>query len=305
MADATLKVPVEVSLTIDDTHYSQPARLPVDMLKSSPLRISLFFLRSSHLLQILPSQQFPCHLTRTMASSAPLEDGVRQQKQALRKEIRSKLNSLPPEKIKEESQKVWDRLFQLPQYQKAKSVGLFLSMPSGEIDTDPVLKHATEHGKQIYVPQVGKNFEQVEMELLKVVASPVKDGEAAFNSSSNDQIFHHSWPRNKWGIPEPPADMPLLPASPGEIDVLVVPGLAFDKNGNRLGQGKGYYDRFIARMMMLPPSSSDNDIKVAPLLLVAVGFDCQLVEFIPVHEYDRCMDIVLLPSQIVNVSKSQ
>lgn len=213
---------------------------------------------------------------------------VTEQKKALRKEIRSKMRALDRETIQSQSQQVWDRLFALPEYQSAKSVGLFLSMPKGEIDTDPALKHAMNNGKKIYVPEVGQNFEQAHMELREVMIddSIRKEGD----------VFHKDWPRNKWGIPEPPADMPNIPAKPGDIDVLVVPGLAFDRQGDRLGQGKGYYDRFIARMCGEPD-------KKAPFL-VAVGLSAQIVdEHIPVSEHDRRMDMVLLPDKQLVVQK--
>ena len=207
-------------------------------------------------------------------------------KKALRKQVRARLKELDKDTIQQQSQKVWDKLFAIPQYQAAKSVGLFLSMPKGEIDTDPALKHAMDHQKKIYVPEVGKNFELADMELLEVVVPADQEG-----------LFHKNWPRNKGDIPEPPPDMPIITAKPGDIDVLVVPGLAFDRNGDRLGQGKGYYDRFIERMC------KDKDTK-APFL-VAVGLQAQLVdENIPIAQYDRRMDMVLLPEEQIVVSKN-
>lgn len=166
----------------------------------------------------------------------------------------------------------------LPQYKQAKSVGLFLSMPKGEINTDPIIKHSIELSKDVYVPQVGANFEKCDMELLKVVLQ------------TPDPEFHKTWPKNKWQIPEPPADMPIIAAKPGDIDLLIVPGLGFDQKANRLGQGKGYYDRFIERMT----------INGTPLPLVAVALEPQFVETdIPVAEYDRQMDMVVFPNRII------
>lgn len=214
------------------------------------------------------------------------ESDVVERKKALRKVVRARLKEVDKATIQKQSQKVWDKLLEVPQYQSASSVGLFLSMPKGEIDTDTVLKHAMDNGKTIYVPEVGKNFELANMELVKVV---VEEG-------SKDTIFHQSWPRNKWGIPEPPETMPIETAKPGDIDVLIVPGLAFDHNGDRCGQGKGYYDRFIQRMCQ------EKD-KKAPFL-VAVALQAQLVdEKIPVAQYDRRMDMVLLPDETIVVAK--
>ena len=82
-------------------------------------------------------------------------------------------------------------------------------------------------------------------------------------------------------------------AKPGDIDVLVVPGLGFDRQGNRIGQGKGYYDRFITRI--LKDSSKPK--------LIAVTLDCQVVDSIPVSPLDRVMDKIVLPSEIIEITK--
>jgi 5-formyltetrahydrofolate cyclo-ligase len=206
---------------------------------------------------------------------------IRGQKQALRKEIRSKVRQLSRHQVQEQGNLVWNRLHELECYKKASSVGLFLSMPDNEINSDAAIAHAVRADKTIYVPQVGANFEQADMELRRV-------------PSTTDERFHYSWPRNKWGIPEPAGDLPA--AQPGDIDLVVVPGLAFDRAGNRLGQGKGYYDRFLELMC--------KDYETKPVL-VAVGLDCQLVEAgsIPVHEHDFPVDYVLLPHETIPVYK--
>ena len=86
--------------------------------------------------------------------------------------------------------------------------------------------------------------------------------------------------------------MPIVNAKPGDIDLLLVPGLAFDLKRNRLGQGKGYYDRFIAKMTV-------NDM---PLPLVAVGLTPQFVSGaeIPVDRYDKQMDMVIFPDKVIS-----
>lgn len=214
------------------------------------------------------------------------QNDVRQAKQSLRKHIRSKLSSLTPEEITSQSKTVWDELYKLPQYQSATSVGLFLSMPKGEIKTDEPCQKVLNDGKDLYVPRVGLDFEQCDMDLIKV---PVPEKSNSDNDSDNEknEIFHKDWPRNKWGIPEAPVDVEYDLAQPGNLDLLIVPGLAFDRDGGRLGQGKGYYDRFITKMSV--------DEKKRPLL-VAVGMEPSFVEEgIPTHEHDRHMDLVILP----------
>jgi 5-formyltetrahydrofolate cyclo-ligase len=227
------------------------------------------------------------------ANSSEADGDIRYQKQLLRKSTRALLKEVSNEDIARQSAAVWDRLHALPLYQAARSIGLFLSMPAGEIHTTPALAWAIQQDKDIYIPQVGSNFELADMELIQIDTL----------SSSGDEPIYAKWPRNKWGIPEPPQDVILKAAQPGDIDLLIVPGLAFDRQGNRLGQGKGYYDRFMARMCRDP-------LQKAPAL-IAVGLQCQLVEpsgshtlsSIPVHEHDFAVDWVLLPNETIQVQK--
>ncbi|KAL7568715.1 hypothetical protein ACA910_021709 [Epithemia clementina (nom. ined.)] len=232
---------------------------------------------------------------------------VQAAKQILRKQVRAKLKALSREDILLQSQAVWTKLVQLPQYQSAQSVGIFLSMPRGEINTDGLIRSCVADGKLLYVPQVGQDFENAQMELLKVTMNHQDQGTTTNDDreEQRDGLFYEHWPKNKWNIPEPPASMPIQLAQPGDIDLLVVPGLAFDTNGNRLGQGKGYYDRFIQRMTMVTATTSSSAVK--PLNLIGVCLDCQIIHpsdddsAIPVRESDQRMQIVLSPSNTIVV----
>ena len=75
-----------------------------------------------------------------------MED-IQKQKQVLRKQLRSAMKNLTVQDIEIQSKSVWEKVFKLPIYQNAKTVGLFLSMPMGEINTDLVLQHCVQNGK--------------------------------------------------------------------------------------------------------------------------------------------------------------
>ncbi len=75
-----------------------------------------------------------------------------------------------------------------------------------------------------------------------------------------------------------------LPVKTNEIGILIVPGVAFDRMGNRLGRGKGYYDRFLA----IIPSKQ--------ILIIGIGLDSQLFDEIPVDEHDQSMNMIRTPS---------
>jgi len=99
-------------------------------------------------------------------------DGIRSEKQKLRKEIRAKIRLLPVDELKRQSEMVWDNLARLDEYKSAKTVGLFLSMPTNEIDTRGILKRSIEEdGKVVYVPRVGLDFEHCDMGTLLVFSS--------------------------------------------------------------------------------------------------------------------------------------
>jgi 5-formyltetrahydrofolate cyclo-ligase len=89
--------------------------------------------------------------------------------------------------------------------------------------------------------------------------------------------------RHRFGMLEPAADLPVIdPATP---DVVLVPGVAFDRQGRRLGFGGGYYDRFLP---------------TTPALRVGIAFDQCLAEELPCSEHDQRMDWVATPSKIIH-----
>lgn len=158
-------------------------------------------------------------------------------------------------------------------------------MPHGEIQTrDAIKKMVCEDDKTLYVPRVGLDFELCDMDLVRCESETSTD-----SLKEGGKLFYDGWPTNKWGIPEPPPTNTKI-ATPGDIDLLIVPGLAFDCKLHRLGQGKGYYDRFIAKM------TENVDKK---LLLVGVCLDEQFLEgdTIPISNHDFVMDMVLTPSR--------
>mmetsp|Transcript_14552 Transcript_14552/g.42634 ORF Transcript_14552/g.42634 Transcript_14552/m.42634 type:complete len:154 (-) Transcript_14552:28-489(-) len=147
------------------------------------------------------------------------------------------------------------------------------------------------------------------MEMIKV--EDVKPSEAPVLAQSHARarrLFYHDWPRNKWGIPEPPPEIDHEVAQPGDIDLIVVPGLAFDGCGGRLGQGKGYYDRFIAGMRGGPPGSGAAEGEgdggggggTGKPILAAVGLSASHIEGdgpqVPMSRHDYPMDVLVLPS---------
>jgi 5-formyltetrahydrofolate cyclo-ligase len=177
----------------------------------------------------------------------------------------------PPERIRR-SKTAAAIAGDLPAWASAHLVLAFLSMPS-EIDTLPVIELALKAGKRVAVPRIDS-------------------GDLAFIELKGDW---RSWPLDRWSIPTPPADAPVLPAA--YIAALpclaLVPGLAFDHKGGRLGRGKGYYDRFLASVQAAAGKAgvgADNHATgegPKPVFsTVAYGYEFQVIPRVPMGHHD-------------------
>ncbi|AMV27128.1 5-formyltetrahydrofolate cyclo-ligase family protein [Gemmata sp. SH-PL17] len=155
----------------------------------------------------------------------------------------------------------------LPAYAAAKTVMWYVDAGS-EVRTRHTLPEALTHGKRVIVPWCIVETNELELFWLEDMSELV---EGAYK------------------ILEPKAELRDLPAKkvqPEDLDLVMVPGTAFDQRGGRMGQGKGYYDRLLSRARLDAP-------------LVALSFDCQIFEEIPVAAHDVFMDQVLTESRTI------
>jgi 5-formyltetrahydrofolate cyclo-ligase len=155
----------------------------------------------------------------------------------------------------------------LPAYAAAKTVMWYVDAGS-EVRTRHTLPEALKHGKRVVVPWCVIETNQLELFLLEHMNELV---EGAYK------------------ILEPKTELRTLPektVKPTELDLVMVPGTAFDLRGGRMGQGKGYYDRLLASARADSP-------------LVALAFDCQIFDEIPVAAHDVFMDLVLTESRAI------
>jgi len=143
---------------------------------------------------------------------------------------------------------LWSQLKQLPQFNNAKRIAAFVPTQT-EINMTPILEGILCLQKELYLPKADPA-----QTLLGFY--PVSDLKKLMPGS------HH--------IPEPPS-MTALP--PEKLDLILVPGLAFDRRGYRLGYGKGYYDRFLSQ---LGPSCFS----------IGVGYSFQMIEKVPFSSHD-------------------
>ncbi|XP_065185352.1 5-formyltetrahydrofolate cyclo-ligase-like [Sycon ciliatum] len=192
---------------------------------------------------------------------------VRAAKQALRKEIKSRIKALTAEVRDAESTVVQRKLLATPQYHQSKRICVYLDM-DGEVRTDLVLKDVFKQGKTLFVPRIiGPHMDMLRLQ------------------SWED---YESLPRTIWNIRQPAdSDVRENCLETGGLDLIVMPGLGFSMDGRRLGRGKGYYDSYLNRYR--------EQFGNIPSLL-ALSFSAQISQDVPVDDHDVAMDQVLVPT---------
>jgi len=182
-------------------------------------------------------------------------------KKELRQRLRKIIAEIPREQMEGKSLRAAHRLFEQPEFVKAEVIMVFLSLPT-EVDTAPIVLRAWQNRKRVLAPKV--SWSQRRMMPVEV------------RSLTEDLAV------SQMGIREPMSGVPF-PVS--LIDLVIVPGLAFDEFGNRLGRGRGFYDRFLAH------PEFDG-------IACALGFEEQIVPTVPVGPLDRHVDMVVTDEKV-------
>lgn len=183
-------------------------------------------------------------------------------KSSIRKEIQDRRDSLDKRSRQEKSLLIAGRLTVLRQYQDASNILGYYPFRS-EIDTRIIINDALDRGKEVALPRVGNKGLD-----LYYVRDPVKD-----LAPGSYEIME-------------PIPSSCRPADPHEMDLVLVPGVGFDLKHNRLGYGGGFYDRLLAVIPRVIPR-------------VALAFDLQVIDEIPVSGHDLKIDILITESQTV------
>jgi len=204
---------------------------------------------------LLPPRKF-----RLMSTSIPL----REAKRLLRRQLRSLRDALSPDERRERSRRIFQRLNSLHAYGKAGLI-LFYASFGSEVNTWEMMEEAQKCGKRIALPQV----------------SEASGGLSALEIRD----LHRDLRAGYKGILEPQLDVSRQ-VREDEMGLIIVPGLAFDDQGYRLGYGKGYYDRFLFNFSRKVPS-------------VGLAFDFQVVPALPVSPRDFPLDIIVTDERII------
>lgn len=188
----------------------------------------------------------------------PTQSELGERKAAIRKQAFA--NRKAQEDKDEVSREIVKRFMSLPAYEAAKTVMFYVDARS-EVRTRHDLEAALNSGKTIVVPWCN---DAGELEL--------------FQLESMDELE-----LGMYSILEPKADLRGLPAKQvpvEQLDLIMVPGVGFDREGGRTGHGKGYYDKLMQHARADAP-------------LVALAFECQLFDEIPMQSHDIYMDVVV------------
>ncbi|MGB2984321.1 MAG: 5-formyltetrahydrofolate cyclo-ligase [Phycisphaerae bacterium] len=182
-------------------------------------------------------------------------------KKELRQRLRKILAEIPSDQLETRSLRACHRLFERPEYVKAEVIMVYLSLPT-EVDTSPIVLRAWQDRKRVLAPKV--SWSQRRMMSVEI-------------RSLTDDLGV-----SQMGIREPVSGIPF-PTS--MIDLVIVPGLGFDERGNRLGRGRGFYDRFLAH-----PEFQG--------VACALAFEEQMIPSIPVGPLDRHVDLLVTDEKV-------
>ena len=189
------------------------------------------------------------------SKTSKLKESIHQEKQKLRKKIKVLLKRLSREEKQKKSKLIEEKIENLDCFKLAKVIMFYWPLP-GEPDVKGLIRKAKNLGKVVALPLIEK------------------DNLVPYKFTSSQELRLSSL-----GVYQPPKRKELRLAR-GELDLVVVPGLAFDKENQRLGRGKGYYDRFLKNL--LPKT-----------LKIGVAFSEQIFERLPSSLQDEKVDLVV------------
>ena len=187
-------------------------------------------------------------------------------KKALRKEILSKRKDI--EKVEKEKmdQNILEQFHESKFYKEATNIFVYISYDS-EINTRLIINKALKDNKKVYVPRT--EFETRIMDAVEI--------------KSFDNLI-----KSNYGILEPSKNEPCI--DPNELDLIVVPGVAFDRNGGRMGYGAGFYDRYFKKI------TKDNIERITKL---ALAYCFQVLDKVPMNEQDVPVDFIITEKEFI------
>ena len=186
------------------------------------------------------------------------------ERQQIRAQIRRQRQALSPLQQQQAAHQVAELALTFPPLAQAKKVALFLSF-DGELNTRPLIASLWQRGQQVYLP----------------VLHPFSEGQLLFIRYLPDTPLV----RNRFGIPEPELNVTEL-APLSTLDMILVPLVAFDAQGQRLGMGGGFYDRTLQHW------------RQQGVLPAGLAHCCQQVPALPTEQWDIPLPVIITPEKI-------
>ena len=178
----------------------------------------------------------------------------------MRKNILKKRDSLNKEEKIKMDNILKEKFLNSRQYKEAEKIFIYISYGS-EINTKDIILTMLRDNKKVYVPRTEPKTRN--MDAVKI--------------NSFDNLM-----KDKYGILEPTIDKECI--NPNELDLIVVPGLAFDSNKGRIGYGAGYYDRYFEKI------NKENKSRITKLVL---AYDFQVVDKVKMDNNDVRVDLII------------
>jgi len=198
-----------------------------------------------------------------------MPDAHRERKSDTRSQIRTRLAALTSRQRHDASAAACCRLMKLDEFRHAAVIMLYMPL-ADEVDLTPVAIRCFQSGKTVCVPKV--DWERQDMIAVEV-------------TSFDDHVMD----TDEHGLRVPRDGRPVPPAL---LDLVVVPGVAFDTHGNRLGRGGGYYDRYLAR---LPRS----------VTTAGLAFDQQVIDLVPANDRDVKVTVVVTDRRVTHARSTR
>lgn len=180
----------------------------------------------------------------------------------LKRRLRAERIQMSERAVREKSLRIYRRLIDMPAYQLARRLACYVSIEN-EVDTITVIQKAIGSGKQVGVPVTREDGDM--------------DFQAILGLSDLRPV--------QYGLREPVPN-PKQVLLPHTIDLVLIPGIAFDRHGHRIGSGGGYYDRFLTR---------------TDAVRIGLSYGFQIIDRVPAEPHDVKMDWIITENEVIRI----
>lgn len=191
-------------------------------------------------------------------------------KKFIREALLEKRGQLSAEEVQYKSKSIFRELSSTEIYQRSSNVMLYISFRN-EVHTGEIIDDLLSIGKKVFIPIAVPSTREI---LVSELRDPDKDLEVG-----------------NYGVLEPKREAVRV-SDPGILDLILVPGVAFDEKGYRIGYGAGYYDRFLPGISPSVPT-------------VGLAFELQMTERLPREKYDFAVQYIITEARFITAKNNQ